>query len=320
MTRLKRPDRQQGHAAALPIWVGVLIAICVIAFTRTAVRAQVPVIYFSTETSFTATAGPHAGQRISDGDLLSTTGVVVARNADLIRNFGPMPVVPDFGLDGVFVRRSGEILFSLEGGFWDEKLGTWVRHGDLLSDSGAIVKTNAQLLANFHPMPSPEPYDFGLDAVHPIGGQRVEFSIEETFWDEALGVWVRHGDLLSDSGAIVKTNAQLLSNFHPMPSPDPDYGLDAVHLVGGSDIWFSIEESFWDELLGTWISQGDLLSTQGSIVQTNAQLLAAFFGGAGNVPEDFGLDAAWLVPEPATFVLLTFGGLVWLRRRRKPTA
>ena len=256
MTRLKRPDRQQGHAAALPIWVGVLIAICVIAFTRTAVRAQVPVIYFSTETSFTATAGPHAGQRISDGDLLSTTGVVVARNADLIRNFGPMPVVPDFGLDGVFVRRSGEILFSLEGGFWDEKLGTWVRHGDLLSDSGAIVKTNAQLL----------------------------------------------------------------SNFHPMPSPDPDYGLDAVHLVGGSDIWFSIEESFWDELLGTWISQGDLLSTQGSIVQTNAQLLAAFFGGAGNVPEDFGLDAAWLVPEPATFVLLTFGGLVWLRRRRKPTA
>ena len=67
--------------------------------------------------------------------------------------------------------------------------------------------------------------------------------------------------LLSDRGAIVRTNSELLQNFNPMPSPDPpDYGLDAVHRATSDEIWFSIEQPFWDELLGVSVGHGDLLS------------------------------------------------------------
>ena len=277
-----------------------------------------PVIYFSTEESFTATAGPHAGQVISHGDLLSTSGDVIARNSHLIRNFNPMPVPPDYGLDGVYLRPSGEVLFSIEDRFWDESLSTWVGHGDLLSDSGVILQTNGQLLSNFGPMPSVPPYDWGLDAIHePPPRDEVLFSIEETFWDEVLGVWVQHGDLLSDTGTIVKSNLELMTNFGPMPSvPPADYGLDGVHVFSASEIWFSIENGFWDEVLGVQVSDGDLLSIDGSVEMTNAELLAAFFGGAGSVPADYGLDAVWVVPEPTTLCLLALGGMVLRRKRR----
>lgn len=274
------------------------------------------VVYFSTEESFVATAGPHAGQLISHGDLLSTTGVVVATNAQLMGNFGPMPPPPDFGLDGVYVRASGEILFSIEDTFWDEGLGTNVQHGDLLSDTGTIVQTNQQLWGNFGPMPSPNPPDYGLDAIHEVSDTEVQFSLEGGFFDEVLGTNVRHGDLLSDAGVIVKTNAQLLANFGPMPVAG-DYGLDGVHKVGSGEILFSIEDTFWDENLATNVGHGDLLSDTGSVILTNAQLLAAFFGGAANVPEDYGLDAIWVVPEPATISLLGVGGLILLLKRRR---
>jgi hypothetical protein len=275
-------------------------------------NANSSLIYFSTEVSFTATAGPHAGQLISDGDLLSSDGRVIARNADLLKNFGPEPVVPDYGLDGVFVTGSGEILFSLEDGFWDEKLSIQIGHGDWLSNKGMVVKTNQQLLQNFSPMPSPGPYDYGLDAAHDLASGETWFSNEETFWDEVLGIWVSHGDLLSDTGKIILTNYALLSNFHPMPPP-PNYGLDAVHIIGKQTL-FSIEEGFWDEFLSRNVSDGDLLSADGTIVMTNAQLLAGFFGGAANVPQDYGLDAVWVVPEPITLLLFGFGALL-LRKR-----
>ena len=276
-----------------------------------------PVIYFSTEESFTATAGPHAGQVISHGDLLSTTGRVIARNSQLIRNFGPMPIPPDYGLDGVYLRSSGEVLFSIEDTFWDEGLSTWVKHGDLLSDLGVILQTNPQLLRNFGPMPSPDP-DYGLDALDERSANEIWFSIEQGFWDEVLGTNVRHGDLLSDLGSIIRTNAQLLMNYFPMPAPDPDYGLDAVHAFGSGAIWFSIEDTFWDEVRGTWIGHGDLLSAgpNGTVVKTNAQLLAAFFGGAGNVTQDYGLDAVWVVPEPTAVGLMALSGLVLIRKKK----
>ena len=217
----------------------LLAVLGTVAFSIAPALAQQPIVYFSTEESFTATAGPHAGQVISHGDLLSNAGEVIARNAYLIRNFGPMPIAPDMGLDGVYVRSSGEILFSIEDRFWDENLSTWVGHGDLLSDSGVILQTNPQLLRNFGPMPVVG--DFGLDAIHELANQEVEFSIENTFWDEGLATNVGHGDLLSDTGSIVKTYAQLLANFGPMPSPT-DYGLDAVHRPGSI---FASQPSRW---------------------------------------------------------------------------
>lgn len=306
--RNERPKRK-----ILFLW-GILGTVLL---STVAANAVEPVIYFSTEESFTATAGPHAGQVISHGDLLSTTGRVIARNSHLIRNFGPMPPPPDYGLDGVYLRPSGEILFSIEDTFWDEGLSTWVKHGDLLSDIGVILQTNPQLLRNFGPMPSPDP-DYGLDALDERSANEIWFSIEEGFWDEVLGTNVRHGDLLSDLGSIIMTNAQLLINFFPMPAPNPDYGLDAVHAFGSGAIWFSIEDTFWDEVRGTWIQHGDLLSTgpTGTVIKTNAQLLAAFFGGAGNVTQDYGLDAVWVVPEPATMGLVTLCVLALLRKKK----
>ncbi len=306
--------KSKGRQRRLAILPPVLFA--AVAFSVTTAVGQQPIIYFSTEESFVATSGPHAGQVISHGDLLSSAGQVVATNAYLIRNFGPMPPPPDFGLDGVHLRASKETLFSIEERFWDESLATWVSHGDLLSDNGSIVQTNHQLLRNFGPMPTPD--DYGLDAIYEPSNREVEFSIEQTFWDESLSIYVGHGDLLSDTGVIVKTNPQLLQNFNPMPSPEtPDYGLDALHRPTPDDIWFSIEQTFWDELLGTWVSHGDLLSDSGTIVKTNAELLAGFFGGADNVTRDYGLDAVWVVPEPATMTLLAIGGLVTLIRRRR---
>ena len=297
----------------LVCWTGVLsIAACM---TVSAI-GEPAVVYFSTEQSFTAAAGPHAGQLISHGDLLSTAGVVIARNGDLIRNFGPMPVVPDFGLDGIYLRASGEMLFSLEDGFFDEVLATQVRHGDLLSDSGAILQTNAQLLRNYGPMPAPDP-DYGLDAIHEPDPQQIWFSVEDGFFDESQNMQVGHGDLLSDAGNIVKTNAELVLNFSPMPVPDPDYGLDAVHPISGAEIWFSVEGGFFDEVLGIPVGAGDLLSTDGRIVQRNAELLAGFFGGAVQVPADYGLDAVWVIPEPLSLVVMaTLLPALWKQKMR----
>jgi hypothetical protein len=139
---------------------------------------------------------------VSHGDLLSTTGRIVARNRWLLRNF--KPVVPDdhpavwydadgtrrldFGLDAVFVplfnrRLNSEdkppvLWFSTEWGFYDVGLGRWVKAGDLLSTTGRIVRTNWQLLKRFYPPPPEDaadgtgddssvrpPRNLGLDAV-----------------------------------------------------------------------------------------------------------------------------------------------------------
>jgi hypothetical protein len=148
--------------------------------------------------------------------------------------------------------------------------------GDLLSERGYIVATNAYLLRNFHPMPSPAPVNYGLDAVQEIrllndttARRCYLFSVEKGFFDEALGVQVGEGDLLGDWGRIVASNRDLLRNFHPMP-PTPPLGLDAVCLprfnvavdaVRPPEIWFSTEQGWFDEKLGRHISDGDLLST-----------------------------------------------------------
>ncbi len=256
---------------------------------------QEPVILFSTEESFVATAGPHAGELISHGDLLDTTGRVVVRNGFLTRNFHPEPPTPDYGLDGIQLGPGTEVFFSLEESFWDESLSQMVGHGDWLSDQGMIVHTNGWLLQNFHPMPSPGPYDYGLDGMFGFQ-QGLAFSIEDSFFDESLSGMVKHGDLLSPAGVILRTNDSLLQNFHPMPSPDPDYGLDAVQVMSLGEVWFSIEETFWDEVLGQTIGHGDLLSDGGKVVKTNQQLLAAFFNPTGEVHTDLGLDALWVGP------------------------
>jgi hypothetical protein len=121
--------------------------------------APVREIWFSTLRSFTSTNRNTPTNKISAGDLLSTRGRVVKRNIDLVGRLGVMPGVPDLGLDALDVTARGEILFSIPVDVFSETLGP-IQHGDLLSNRGAIVRRNQDLLAAFKPASSA---DAGLD-------------------------------------------------------------------------------------------------------------------------------------------------------------
>ncbi len=235
--------------------------------------SAVPVTYFSLNKGFQdAKLG-----WISDGDLLADTGRIVARNKDLMARFHPMPPLADMGLDAAFIPYflpqpatsnilPPEIWFSTVRGWQDEKLGR-ISEGDLLSSNGYVVAYNRDLLRNFRPVPTvnfdgtitpvPTPIDYGLDAVYvpfyrPWYGAAVTnaatagseivvnslpleiwFSVKVGFTDKNLGP-ISDGDLLSTTGKVVRTNAQLLHNF-PNPTMGPiqlNYGLDAVSARG----------------------------------------------------------------------------------------
>jgi hypothetical protein len=267
-------------------------------------------LWFSTEVPFhagrisPAAAGPVL---ISAGDLLSRRGHIVRTNRELTRRLGIMPVVPDLGLDAAATGPRGEIWFSFEeefGPLWSESLARQLKHGDLLSEAGYVVRTNEQLLAAFHRMPPVS--DAGLDAVALAPDKGILFSTETGFFSESLGRYVSHGDLLCDSGRVVMTNQQLLQNFkivdmtmRPVPA---DYGLDAVVLRPNGEIWFSTEVGFQvqrpdDALQLQWVSDGDLLSTRGYVVARNLDLLSAF--APIEDLANFGLDATAVVISPA---------------------
>src|SRR5262249_46310784 len=105
------------------------------------------------------------------------------------------------------------------------------------------------------------------------------------------------GDILSDRGRIVLNNQQLLSNFRPAVT-NHDYGLDALFIFPGGEIWFSVEEGFTDARLGT-VQEGDLLSSYGYRVFRNQALLAAFAPADESL--DYGLDAVWVVTDTRPF-------------------
>ncbi|MBI4581033.1 MAG: hypothetical protein HY718_15120 [Planctomycetes bacterium] len=260
-------------------------------------------VWFSTTVGFHAihTVPPtDAPRAISDGDLLSPRGYVVRTNHELTARLGFMPVVPDLGLDAVMTVGRGEIWFSFKkaaGQLWSETLRRWLTHGDLLSERGYVVRTHAQLLARFRTATNAAA-NVGLDAVARLPNGEILFSTDDSFVSDAMNRLIGHGDLLSNRGRVVLTNAQLLQRFHvidltmgPMPR---DYGLDAVIPRSNAEVWFSTRTGFLDEVFGN-VSDGDLLSSLGYIVARNLDLVAAF------IPlEDlanFGLDAAtWSVP------------------------
>ncbi len=209
--------------------------------------------------------------------------------------------MPDLGLDAVGRGPRGSIWFSFEeenSPVWSGTLGVWLKGGDLLSDAGFVVRTNEQLLARFVRMPPVT--DAGLDAIDIAPNGEFLFSTETDFFSEAIGRLVTHGDLLSNRGRVVRTNGQLLANFHPVDSSAQpalrDYGLDAVVLRPNREIWFSTEEGFQDANLGP-ISDGDLLSTAGYVVIRNLKLVEPF--GPLEDLANFGLDAATLVARPS---------------------
>ena len=246
-------------------------------------------VWFSTTKSFTSTKGTSASNQISAGDLISNRGRVVKRNIDLVGRLGMMPIVADMGLDAVDVTRRGEIFFSIPRDVWSETLGQ-IRHGDLLSDRGRIVKRNRDLLAAFGVSASAP--DAGLDAVRAMPDGEILFSIQSNVLAN-LSFPLSHGDILSDRGRVFRTNKELLSKFQPT-NTNYNYGLDAFHIRANGEIWFSIVEGFTDRKLGI-VRPGDLLSSLGHRVFSNSQLLAAF---APTEPDqDYGLDALFVISD-----------------------
>jgi hypothetical protein len=168
---------------------------------------------------------------LQEGDLLSDRGRIVRTSQQLMAAFGIQPIVPDVGLDAVRVKSSGEILFSIRTNIFAEGKGLTLRRGDVLSSLGQIVKTNAQLLANFHPTNTSA--DYGLDALYVWPSGEMWFSTETGFDDTQLGS-ISSGDLLSTEGFIVFRNAELVAEF-AAPQSVSGFGLSDIFVVTDVD-------------------------------------------------------------------------------------
>ena len=122
-------------------------------------------IYFSVNSNlFSKTLNSALGH----GDLLSSQGYVVRRNADLLAKFSPPDPKHDYGLDAFYIWPGDqEIWFSVAEGFESKNpdVGT-VMPGDLLSDFGTVIYRNLDLLAVFSPLE--DLADFGLDALYVV--------------------------------------------------------------------------------------------------------------------------------------------------------
>jgi hypothetical protein len=250
--------------------------------------APVREMWFATAKSFAATNQFGVTNMVNAGDLLSTGGRVVRSNNGVVGRLGVLPPVPNLGLDAVNVIQGGEILFSLPEDVFSETLGQ-IQHGDLLSDQGSIVKRNQDLLAAFHPASTA---DAGLDGVQLMSDGQYLFSIQSNV--VVTSAWtLSRGDILSDRGAAFKTHGQLMANFQPAIT-NQDFGCKAFYVLPSGEIWFSVEEGFTDNKLGV-IHSGDLLSSYGYRVFSNADLLAAF--SPVDPSQDYGLEALFVVTD-----------------------
>ena len=252
--------------------------------------APVREVWFSTNAGFTPAAGIGKNPPVGPGDLLSDAGHVVAANGDLLRNLGLEPGTAGLGVDALDVVPGAEILFSLDEDAFSESLGP-LQHGDLLSNRGQIVLRNQDLMKEFGLMPVAP--DVGLDAVQVGETGEVLFSIGQPIFSENLGRMLESGDLLSSSGTVYRTNAQLLSQFRP-ETAGHDYGLDALFVWPGGEIWFSTKEGFQDLQFGP-VGAGDLLSDRGLVVFRNRDLVGAF--QPAEDLDDFGTDALFIVTD-----------------------
>jgi len=259
-------------------------------YTLRLAAAPIREIWFSTVSGFTTTAGQPPVNYVEGGDLISTTGRVVKRNADLFTSVGAYPPVPDLGLNAVDVLPGAEIAFALGSDISSTTLGQ-LQHGDLLSTKGRIIRRNQDLLAPF--MTQPTTNDVGLDAVQVLDNGEILFSIATNVFSMQLDAMLQSGDLLSSNGAMVRTNQQLLAHFKPF-DPKNDYGLKSLYVWPGGEIWFSPETGFQDLVLGP-IQPGDLLSDQGYVVFHNLDLLKAFAPSSSLT--NFGLDALFIVSD-----------------------
>jgi len=163
--------------------------------------------------------------------------------------------------------------------------------GDLLSDSGRRVKTNAQLISA---LGWAEPKEaLAVDALTIAPGGEVWFSFSEAQTSPTLGR-IGDGDLVSDHGRVVQRNGELMASFGLMP-PLPDLGLDGVQALDDGEILFSIVRESFSERLGVMLRPGDILSSRGNVIHAAKELLAAF--EPQDQAADPGLDAFFVWPR-----------------------
>lgn len=163
--------------------------------------------------------------------------------------------------------------------------------GDLLASDGRVVKRNGELTGSLGLMPIVP--DLGLDAVDMLPGGEVAFSIPDDVFSETLGD-LHNGDVLSDRGKVLRGFAGFSGAFGPEPPP-ADQGLDALQFGADDEVWFSVKEGFFSETLGRQIGRGDLLSSRGIVLRTNAELLARL--EPVDAKTDYGLDAVHVWPS-----------------------
>ncbi|HZR16113.1 MAG TPA: hypothetical protein VFE51_02195 [Verrucomicrobiae bacterium] len=248
-------------------------------------------IWFSTASNFQSSIWNPPSNAISAGDLLASSGRMVKGNRQLMGQLGVQPPVPDLGLKDIDILPDGEIAFSIEQTIFSETLGQLTTQ-DLLSDRGRIVRrTNPDLIKNFQPVP-PLPDPVGLEAVQITDGGEMYFSVQNGFNSAKLGLRLQPGDLLSDKGTVVRTGQQLLAAFGPQKTND--VGLKSVYVWPSGEIWFSTRDGF-TSTNGAHFGAGDLLSDQGYLVYSNAELVATF-SPAGSLG-DLGLDALFVVSD-----------------------
>ncbi len=181
-------------------------------------------IAFSLEQDlFSETLGP-----LRAGDLLSDRGVILRSNSQLVALFDPSAAAPlDLGIGAVQVMDSGEICFSVQTNFFSESLAWTIEPGDLLSDRGQVVRTQAELLKRFDPAVPAK--DYGLNSVYVWPSGEIWFSTRDGFYDTQSNYFAG-GDLLSDQGYLVYSNAELVSAFAPADGAT-NLGLDGLFVL-----------------------------------------------------------------------------------------
>jgi hypothetical protein len=241
-------------------------------------------LWFSTGAGFTAAQPGPTPVAVSPADVLSDQGHIAVPAAQIEAALQLVPITEPRNLDAVGVAPGGVVEVSLAADATSAILDT-VHHGDLVSLAGIRVKSWSDFAGIIGPQP-PSP-DLGLDAVQDTGDGTLLFSTRDAIFSETLGEVIGRGDLMTSSGQRLRTNAELLKAFHPS-QPDHDYGLDAVFLWPGGEIWFSTEEPVPLEG-GVILSDGDLLSDTGRVIYGNLELLQRFAPIEDRT--SFGLDA-----------------------------
>jgi hypothetical protein len=110
------------------------------------------------------------------------------------------------------------------------------------------------------------------------------------------------GDLVSWGGQLVRANRELVWRLGMMP-PTPDLGLDAVEVLPGGELVFSVRSGVWSERLGRWAREGDLLSDRGRVILPVEELLSAF--EPLEPLDNVGVDALVMRPDGEVWFSLT---------------